>query len=48
MGNKKKVIDTLSDSFITEVEAGEFWDTHSTADYTDYLEPSDDVIDGVQ
>jgi hypothetical protein len=35
----------LPASFTTEDEAGEFWDTHSTTDYTEYLEPSDDAIE---
>lgn len=41
MGNKNK----LPDSFATEQDAGEFWDNHSLADYTDYLEDSDDKIE---
>jgi hypothetical protein len=45
MGNKKKAIDPLPNSFANKEEAGEFWDTHSTADYTEYLEPSDDAIE---
>jgi vacuolar-type H+-ATPase subunit C/Vma6 len=45
MGNKNKLKDPLPDSFATEEEAGEFWDTHSTMDYVEYLEPSDDVIE---
>lgn len=39
MQNKKKVIDPIPDSFATEEEAGEFWDTHSLADYEEFLEP---------
>ncbi len=31
--------------FASEDEAGEFWDNHSTADYQEYLEPVDAVID---
>ncbi len=42
--NKNRVIDPLPDSFATEEEAGEFWDTHSTMDYEEFLEPTDDVI----
>ncbi len=45
MGNKSKNIDPLPDSFATEAEAGEFWDTHSTMDYEEYLQPVDDVIE---
>jgi hypothetical protein len=44
MENKNKIIDPLPDSFETEEEAGEFWDTHSTMDYIEYLLPADDVI----
>ena len=39
-----KTIDSLPETFATEEEAGEFWDTHSTMDYEEYLEPVDDVI----
>ncbi len=45
MENKNKIIDSLPDSFATEEEAGAFWDTHSTADYAEYLEPADDIIE---
>ncbi len=45
MENKNKIIDVLPDSFATEEEAGEFWDTHSAADYLEFFEPADDVID---
>lgn len=45
MQNKKRVIDPIPESFATEVEAGEFWDTHSTADYLEFLEPADHTID---
>jgi predicted HicB family RNase H-like nuclease len=45
MENKKKAIDPLPDSFETEEKAGEFWDTHSAADYIEYLEAADDVIE---
>lgn len=45
MENKNKIIDPIPDSFATEEEAGEFWDTHSAADYAEYLEPADDVIE---
>jgi dihydroneopterin aldolase len=45
MGNKNKIIDPLPDSFATEEEAGEFWDTHSTTDYAEYLQPVDDIIE---
>ena len=39
MGSKKKVIDPLPDSFDTEEEAGEFWDTHCVEDYAEYFVP---------
>ncbi len=45
MENKNRIRDPLPDSFATEEEAGEFWDSHSTMDYIEYLEPVDDVID---
>lgn len=45
MKNRDKTIDPLPDSFATEEEAGEFWDSHSTMDYEEYLESVDDVID---
>lgn len=45
MENKSKSIDPLPDSFGTEEEAGAFWDAHSTADYKEYLEPTEDMIE---
>ena len=46
MKNKStKNIDPLPDAFASEEEAGEFWDTHSTSDYEEYLEPTDITID---
>ena len=45
MANKKKAIDDLPESFATEEEAGEFWDTHSAADYTESLEPAEEEFD---
>jgi len=45
MPNKKNVTDPIPDSFATEEEAGEFWDTHSLADYEEFLEPADVVFD---
>lgn len=44
MNNKDKPIDPLPDSFASEAEAGEFWDSHSTMDYAEYLEPTNDAI----
>ena len=45
MENKNKTKDILPDSFATEEEAGEFWDTHSTTDYIEFFEPADDKIE---
>jgi CopG antitoxin of type II toxin-antitoxin system len=45
MEDRNKSIDPLPDSFQTEEEAGAFWDTHSTSDYEEYLEVSEDVIE---
>ncbi len=45
MRNKDKTVDPLPDSFETEEEAGAFWDTHSTMDYQEHLEPSNDTIE---
>jgi len=42
MANKKKAIDELPGSFANEEEAGEFWDSHSVANYHELLEPADD------
>ena len=39
-----KQLDPLPDSFASAEEAGEFWDTHSTMDYVEYLEPTDDTF----
>jgi len=44
MNNKNNPIDPLPDSFASEAEAEEFWDTHGTMDYAEYLEPTNDVI----
>ncbi|MGI8542768.1 MAG: hypothetical protein ACR2MD_04735 [Aridibacter sp.] len=45
MGNKNKTKDVLPETFETEAEAGEFWDTHSIMDYAEHLEPSEDKIE---
>ena len=45
MRNKDKISDPLPETFATEEEAGEFWDTHSTMDYEEYLEPGEDEIE---
>lgn len=45
MKDKDKTIDPLPESFETDEEAGAFWDAHSTVDYQEDLELSDDTID---
>jgi hypothetical protein len=45
MEDENKSIDPLPDSFETEEEAGAFWDAHSTSDYEEFLEPTEDIID---
>ncbi len=45
MNGENKSVDLLPDSFETEDEAGEFWDTHSTMDYQEHLEATDDTIE---
>lgn len=45
MSNTSHVRDPLPETFLTEEEAGEFWDTHSTMEYEEYLEPEEDEID---
>ena len=45
MNERDKSIEPLPDSFETEEAAGAFWDAHSTADYQEYMEPSDDIIE---
>jgi hypothetical protein len=44
MKSKNKSIDPLPDTFASAEEAGEFWDSHSTMDYAEYLQPTSDVI----
>lgn len=45
MTDKDKTIDPLPDSFETEEKAGAFWDAHSTMDYQQHLEATDDTIE---
>ena len=45
MTDKNKTIDPLPDSFETEEQAGVFWDSHSTMDYQEHLEATDDIIE---
>jgi len=40
-----KRVDPIPDIFASEEDAGEFWDTHSTSDYEEYLEPGDMIVD---
>ena len=43
--NKKKKRDPLPDEFQSLEEAGEFWDTHSSADYEQYMQPAEFEVD---
>jgi hypothetical protein len=43
MKSTDRKIDPLPESFESEEAAGEFWDTHSLADYEEHLEAADDV-----
>ena len=43
MQDRHKQIEALRESFESEETAGEFWDTHSLADYEEHLEAADDV-----
>ena len=43
--NEHKVREPLPEAFTSEEEAGEFWDSHSTSEYEEYLEPADVKID---
>jgi hypothetical protein len=45
MTDKDKTIDPLPDSFETEEQAGAFWDAHSTMDYQQHLEATNDTIE---
>jgi len=40
-----KTVDPLPDSFESEEAAGEFWDSHSTMDYQQHLEATNDTIE---
>jgi len=37
--------DPMPHQFVSEEEAADFWDTHSLADYEDFLEPVDVEVD---
>ncbi len=43
--NKKKKRDSLPDEFQSLEEAGEFWDTHSSVDYEEYMQPAHFEVD---
>jgi len=45
MDDRDKTVDPLPDSFESEEQAGEFWDTHSLMDYQEHLEATDDTIE---
>ena len=45
MRDKDKTIDPLPDSFEAEEQLGAFWDAHSTMDYQQHLEATDDTIE---
>jgi hypothetical protein len=45
MKDQNKTIEPLPESFESEEQAGEFWDSHSTMDYQEYLEATDDTIE---
>jgi hypothetical protein len=44
-GQNKKSKDVLPENFETLEELSEFWDTHSTADYEEVMEPVEVEID---
>lgn len=43
--SRKKQVDPLPDQFQSLEEAGEFWDTHSSADYEEYMKPVQFEVD---
>lgn len=45
MKNTDKTVEPIPDSFNSEEAAGEFWDSHSTMDYEQYLEATDDKVE---
>jgi hypothetical protein len=45
MRNTDRQIDPLPDEFRSLQEAAEFWDTHSIADYEEFLEPVEFEVD---
>lgn len=45
MAKSKKSRDPLPEQFSSAEEAGEFWDTHSGADYEDYMQEAHFEVD---
>ena len=45
MQNSDRQIDPLPEEFKSYQEAMDFWDTHSIADYEEFLEPVDPDVD---
>lgn len=45
MTDRNKPIDAMPGSLETEEQAGAFWDAHSTMDYQQHLEATDDTIE---
>jgi len=45
MKSSKSHKEPLPETFASAEKAGEFWDSHSTSDYEEYLEPVEMTID---
>ena len=45
MADTDRLTDPLPDEFGSLEEAAEFWDTHSSSDYEEFLEPVDFDVD---
>ncbi|MDQ3009686.1 MAG: BrnA antitoxin family protein [Acidobacteriota bacterium] len=45
MAKSKKKRDPLPEQFSSAEEAGEFWDTHSSADYEEYMQEAHFEVD---
>ncbi len=43
--NKKRKRDSLPDEFQSLEEAGEFWDTHSSGDYEEFMQEAQFEVD---
>jgi len=39
MNDKNKAIDPIPEEFASYEEAADFWDTHDTTDYLEFLQP---------